>query len=64
MSDDGKLSRWTLSTYQFNQDWTFTWLAEDLAPIRHQKLHWRSVEVCSCLFGICMLEHLHTCKRA
>lgn len=39
---DPRLSRWTLSTHQFGRDWEFSWLARNLAPIRYQKIHWRS----------------------
>lgn len=41
--DDPRLSRWTLSTYQFNRQWEFSWLALNLTPLRNQKIHWRSV---------------------
>eukprot|EP00884_Botryococcus_braunii_P007172 jgi/Botrbrau1/16456/Bobra.0142s0052.1 len=44
LDEDARLSQWTLSTYQFNRDWTFTWVAEDLAPTPYQKMHWRSVQ--------------------
>ena len=43
--EDPRLSRWTLATRQFNQDWEFSWLAQNLTPTRHQKIHWRSVQV-------------------
>lgn len=42
--DDTTLSRWTLSTYQFNRQWEFSWIAKNLTPIKYQKLHWRSVD--------------------
>ena len=41
--DDATLSRWTLSTHQFGRQWEFSWLALNMAPLRNQKLHWRSV---------------------
>lgn len=41
--DDPALSRWTLSTFQFNRQWEFSWLALNLTPLRNQKIHWRSV---------------------
>jgi len=41
--DDPRLSRWTLSTFQFNRQWEFSWLALNLTPLRNQKIHWRSV---------------------
>jgi hypothetical protein len=37
------MSRWTLSTFQFNRQWEFSWLAQNLTPLRNQKIHWRSV---------------------
>ena len=39
------LSRWLLSTRQFNRDWQIAWLARNLTPTRNQKIHWRSVPV-------------------
>ena len=45
LPEDPRLSRWTLSTRQLNQDWEFNWLAQNLTPTRHQKIHWRSVQV-------------------
>lgn len=41
--DNPKMSRWTLKTTQFGRDWTLSWLAQNLAPIPLQKIHWRSV---------------------
>lgn len=35
--DDPKLSRWLLSTHQFGRDWEFSWLAQNLTPMKHQK---------------------------
>lgn len=37
------MSRWLLSTEQFGRQWQFSWLAQNLTPVRHQKIHWRSV---------------------
>ena len=37
------MSRWTLKTEQFGRSWEFSWLAQNLTPIRYQKIHWRSV---------------------
>lgn len=37
------MSRWLLSTDQFGRTWQFSWLAQSLTPVRHQKIHWRSV---------------------
>jgi hypothetical protein len=42
--EDPRLSRWTLATRQLNQDFEFNWLAQNLAPTRYQKIHWRSVQ--------------------
>lgn len=42
LEEDPALSRWTLSTYQFNRTWEFSWIARNLAPIPYQKIHWRS----------------------
>lgn len=41
---DEKLSEWKLETEQFNRKWTLTWLAYNMAPIKYQKIHWRSVD--------------------
>ncbi|KAG7673666.1 hypothetical protein KSW81_006863 [Nannochloris sp. 'desiccata'] len=43
MEDDPKLSKWTLSTYQFNRQWEFSWIALNMTPLKFQKIHWRSV---------------------
>eukprot|EP01023_Acetabularia_acetabulum_P060789 TRINITY_DN7312_c0_g1_i3.p1 TRINITY_DN7312_c0_g1~~TRINITY_DN7312_c0_g1_i3.p1 ORF type:complete len:257 (+),score=18.99 TRINITY_DN7312_c0_g1_i3:1-771(+) len=40
---DEKLSRWRLSSFQFNRQWELTWLAKNLTPIPYQKIHWVSV---------------------
>ena len=40
---DASLSKWTLSTNQFNRDWEFSWLAKNMTPLKYQKIHWRSV---------------------
>ena len=40
---DASLSKWTLSTHQFNRDWEFSWLAKNMTPLKYQKIHWRSV---------------------
>lgn len=37
------MSRWTLSTFQFNRQWEFSWMALNMTPLKHQKIHWRSV---------------------
>lgn len=41
--DDPRMSRWKLSTFQFNRQWEFSWLAQNLTPMKYQKIHWRSV---------------------
>jgi hypothetical protein len=42
-ADDPRMSRWTLSTFQFNRQWEFSWLALNMTPLKNQKIHWRSV---------------------
>ena len=42
--NDPRLSRWTLETEQFGQTFRFSWLAKNLAPIRHKLIHWVSVD--------------------
>jgi len=37
------MSKWTLSTFQFNRQWEFSWLARNMTPLKYQKIHWRSV---------------------
>lgn len=44
LPEDERLSRWTLSTEQFGRSWEFSWLAQNLTPVRPQKIHWRSVQ--------------------
>ena len=39
-----KLSKWLLRTEQFGRTWEFSWLAQSLTPVKHQKIHWRSVQ--------------------
>lgn len=41
--DNPQLSKWTLSTFQFNRQWEFSWLARNMTPLKYQKIHWRSV---------------------
>lgn len=41
--DDPQMSKWTLSTFQFNTQWEFSWLARNMTPLKYQKIHWRSV---------------------
>jgi uncharacterized membrane protein len=41
--DDMRMSKWTLSTTQFGRAWEFSWLALNMAPLKNQKIHWRSV---------------------
>eukprot|EP00850_Spirogloea_muscicola_P002763 SM000010S04401 [mRNA] locus=s10:1214734:1215904:- [translate_table: standard] len=42
--DQPELSRWTLEYAAFGQPLRFSWLARNLQPIHHQKIHWRSVD--------------------
>ncbi|EFJ14662.1 hypothetical protein SELMODRAFT_58541, partial [Selaginella moellendorffii] len=44
LEDQPELSRWTLSTDSLGQKFEFSWLARNLQPIHHQKIHWRSVD--------------------
>jgi uncharacterized membrane protein len=44
LPEDERLSRWVLSTEQLGRRWEFSWLAQNLAPTRLQKIHWRSVQ--------------------
>ena len=45
LENDTRVSQWTLSTFQFNRKWEFSWLARNLTPTPLQKIHWRSVQV-------------------
>jgi uncharacterized membrane protein len=38
------LSRWTLKYRAFEQDLTFSWVARNMQPVYHQKIHWRAVD--------------------
>ncbi|KAL2630206.1 hypothetical protein R1flu_014892 [Riccia fluitans] len=42
--DKPELSKWTLKYEAFGQKLEFSWLARNLKPIFHQKIHWRSVD--------------------
>ena len=42
--DDELLSTWTLSTRAFEREWTISWLARNLTPMKNRKIHWRSEE--------------------
>ena len=46
LPEDERLSKWTLSTHQFGRNWEFNWVSQNMTPIRLQKIHWRSVQVC------------------
>ncbi|KAG0611530.1 hypothetical protein M758_7G146700 [Ceratodon purpureus] len=37
-------SKWTLRYRAFNRDFEFSWLARNMEPVHHQKIHWRSVD--------------------
>lgn len=43
LPDDPKQSKWVLCTNQFGRNWELSWRALDLTPIKHQKIHWRSL---------------------
>ncbi|CAI7921835.1 unnamed protein product [Closterium sp. NIES-53] len=42
--DKPELSTWTLRYTAFGQNLEFSWLAKNLQPIHHQKIHWRSLD--------------------
>ena len=42
--DDDLLSTWTLSTRAFDREWTISWRARNLTPMKNRKIHWRSEE--------------------
>ncbi|CAI5536426.1 unnamed protein product, partial [Closterium sp. Naga37s-1] len=42
--DKPELSTWTLHYTAFGQNFEFSWLAKNLQPIHHQKIHWRSLD--------------------
>ncbi|BBN07131.1 protein MpPKC7 [Marchantia polymorpha subsp. ruderalis] len=42
--DQPELSKWTLKYEAFGQRFEFSWLARNLKPIFHQKIHWRAVD--------------------
>ncbi|KAL3688081.1 hypothetical protein R1sor_014390 [Riccia sorocarpa] len=42
--DKPELSKWTLRYAAFGQKLEFSWLARNLKPTFHQKIHWRSVD--------------------
>lgn len=44
LEDQPDLSRWTLKYQYFGRDWEFSWLARNMKPTFHQKIHWRSVD--------------------
>lgn len=37
-------SKWTLRYHAFGRDFEFSWLARNMKPVHHQKIHWRSVD--------------------
>lgn len=43
--DNPTLSRWLLATHQFGRDWEFSWLAQNLTPMQHQKVRIRQQAV-------------------
>eukprot|EP00270_Netrium_digitus_P004369 TRINITY_DN1543_c0_g1_i1.p1 TRINITY_DN1543_c0_g1~~TRINITY_DN1543_c0_g1_i1.p1 ORF type:complete len:182 (+),score=2.62 TRINITY_DN1543_c0_g1_i1:144-689(+) len=44
LPDKPELSRWTLKAEAFGQPFEFSWLAKNLQPIHHQKIHWRAMD--------------------
>ncbi|GAQ86628.1 hypothetical protein KFL_003010040 [Klebsormidium nitens] len=44
LEDTPDLSRWTLKYNAFDQDFTFSWVARNMQPLHHQKIHWRAVD--------------------
>ncbi|GJP32845.1 hypothetical protein CLOM_g17440 [Closterium sp. NIES-68] len=44
VEDKPELSTWTLRYKAFGQNLEFSWLARNLQPIHHQKIHWRSLD--------------------
>lgn len=44
--DDPKMSRWLLSTNQFGRDWEFSWIAQNLTPIKNQKVIGAVMHMC------------------
>ena len=72
LPEDSKMSRWLLSTHQFGRDWEFSWLAQNLTPIKNQKVCCRSdtdrVSDCECLEYGCSrhkpdILHQHAAER-
>mmetsp|Transcript_6220 Transcript_6220/g.16055 ORF Transcript_6220/g.16055 Transcript_6220/m.16055 type:complete len:243 (-) Transcript_6220:1420-2148(-) len=44
LEEDPRLSQWSLETQQFGQTFRFSWLARNMAPIKHRLIHWVSVD--------------------
>ncbi len=44
LPDDRTKTKWTLSTDQFGQHFEFSWLAQDLEPVKYEKIQWESLE--------------------
>lgn len=62
LDEDPALSRWTLSTYQFNRTWEFSWVARNLAPIPYQKvmyiaIHCSAVAHIDAVIVVCFYIH-------
>jgi uncharacterized membrane protein len=44
LPEDRTKTKWTLSTDQFGQHFEFSWLAQDLEPVKYEKIAWESLE--------------------
>ncbi|TVU21088.1 hypothetical protein EJB05_30702, partial [Eragrostis curvula] len=44
LEDKPDLSRWSMKYVILGQNVEYSWLAQNLTPIKNQKIHWRSVE--------------------
>eukprot|EP00245_Coleochaete_scutata_P015027 TRINITY_DN6545_c1_g4_i1.p1 TRINITY_DN6545_c1_g4~~TRINITY_DN6545_c1_g4_i1.p1 ORF type:complete len:253 (-),score=23.75 TRINITY_DN6545_c1_g4_i1:231-989(-) len=42
--DKPELSKWTLKYAAFGRDLEFSWMAKNLTPTFHQKIHWKAVD--------------------
>lgn len=44
LPEDRTKTKWTLSTDQFGQHFEFSWLAQDLEPVKYERISWESLE--------------------
>jgi uncharacterized membrane protein len=44
LPEDRTKTKWTLSTDQFGQHFEFSWLAQDLEPVKYEQISWESLE--------------------